>query len=228
MAATNYTALIAAIRRKAGDTAGTSIAAASLSNLVPNETPQGDQDGVNVNFYLANPNVIVGVVGGFDYGPYLTLGTTIRAKTGFAITPQSGLVVFGAAPGAGVAPFGMNYWFQWMTDADYSNLVDDATEELGSLAGVDVGTQLYPPLIQYALAGFWTKRASDYANKYATASGGASEQAQSVTANFLNLAKNARKLGDGMRLNAYVDPGAKKQAASGTITYGFSKGTPRR
>lgn len=228
MAATNYAQLIAWIRSEVGDTAGTSLVGAALSNLIAAETPAGTLDGANNLFTLSNQNIVVGTVGGYNYGPFFTVNTTVRSTSLATVDPISGLLTYGAAPASGASPFSVAYWFQWFTDPIYSQFIDQATMELNQPAGADVGFSLYPALIQYSAERFYTKMASDYARKYASSGGGADEKVQTVTQSYLALAKACRAKADKMRLTGYVDPGARKKAASGTITYGVSPYTPPR
>lgn len=232
--ATDYATLTTAARTEARDL--------PQSNPVMREGLNGPRDGVNTVFYLANRNIVSGIVSSVQYGPWATYGTTIRSlSTGafpFTLDALNGIVTFTTAPdggssGALTQPLQMDYYFQWFLDADYSTWIDQATEELGQVAGsfvgpVSGGGDLTPALIQYVAERFWTNRASQYANKYATATSGASENIQTVTANFLSLAKVARAKAEKMRVAAYQDPGGKVSPYAATITYGMPNYTPRR
>lgn len=225
--ATDYTNLTLKIRAEARDLV--------YQNPITRETLGGDQiavDGTNKTFYLANKNIVVGTINGVNYGPFVTLGASIRATGGFTVDSLNGILTFGSAPIANVSPRFVDYFFQWFQDADYAYWIDRATEELGMAAGSFVGPvtnggDLTPALVEYGVERFWVNRASQYATKYATSTQGASEQIQSVTQNYLALAKAARTKGDSLRVNAYVDPGQKKKAASGTVTAIMSRYTPR-
>lgn len=228
--ATDYTNLTLQARAEARDLVD--------SNPVVRETPSGGRDGSATVFYLDNKNIVSGIVSSVQYGPWVTYGTNQRSLSDgsvpFTLDSLNGIVTMGTAPDDGTTqPFFIDYYFQWFTDANYVYWIDRATEELGQTAGsftgaVAGGGSLTPALIQYVLERFWKNRASQYANKYATSTASASEDIQTVTDNFLNLAKNARKNGDMLRKFAYVDPGQKQKAASGTITYTMSPYTPRR
>jgi hypothetical protein len=215
MAATPYTQLIARLRVDGNDTA--------TSNPRLGETPLGKRDGSNVLFRLAYPNILTGSI-------YRTYGSTVRVQTGFTVTDApTGYITLTAAPDSGATqPFFFDYYQQWFLDADYTSMIDEATEELGTPAGTAVIENLYPVLVQLALERYWLRRASQYATLYASSGGGAMAHPDTVSGTYIRLAKDARAKAAAMRVAAYVDPGAKQAPASGTITYGISPYTPRR
>lgn len=224
--ATEYAALTLQARAEARDLVS--------QNPISRETPIGDIDGVNVIYYLQNKNIVSGTVGAVNYGPFVTLSTSKRATTGYVLDALNGILTLTVpVPTPLLPPWFVDYFFQWFTDTDYQTWIDQATQELAQTAGLFVGPvagggDLTPALIQYVIERFWTARASLYANKYATTAAGASEQIQTVTANFLSLAKAARVKAAAMRVAAYVDPGQKLAPASGTITHNIGRYTPRR
>ena len=215
MSATNYTELLARLRNESDDTAA--------GKPKMGDTPLGNRDGANVIFRLAYPNPVAGSI-------YLTYGTTVRSAAGFTLLDgPSGLIQMTAAPDAGTTqPFYFDYFYQWFLDADLQKMIDGATEDLGGVAGTDLADGLYSAQTQFALSRFWKRRASRFAEFYATAGGGASASPESVTTQFLNLAKAATN--EGIRLmNAYYTRHGGRQApASGTITHQISPYTPRR
>jgi hypothetical protein len=215
MAATNYTELIARLRVEANDT--------SESNFKPGDTPVGTRDASNKVFRLAYPNPVSASL-------RLTYGTTIRSATGFTLLDSaSGYVQLTNAPDSGATqPFFFDYFYQWFTDADLQKMLDGATEDLGGVAGTDLEAGLYSAQVQFALARFWKRRASTYAHLYATTGGNASASPESVTAQFLSLAKAATNEGVRLMTAFYTRHGKRNAPASGTITHKISPYTPRR
>ena len=141
----------------------------------------------------------------------------------------SGYVTLTVAPDAGTTqPFFFDYFFNWFLDADYQDMLDDATLELGGIAGQDVDPGLYPAQIQFALSYMWNRRASATANIFATSGGGADAHPETVTNAFRNLAKDARNNGATLRDMFYKRQGKRNAPASSTITYGFDPQTPPR
>ena len=214
MGATNYAALIAAARGECNDTVS--------SNPHFGETPSGNRDGINTVFRLSSPNPVSATI-------YLTLGGAVRQQTGFTLLDvTSGYVNIPAAPDNNIQPFFFDYFSQWFLDADYTSWIDDATVDVGGVIGTAVDPGLSTALLQFVLARFWKRRASEYANQYASHAGSAGDAPESVTAQFLSLAKAATT--EGVRLmNAfYTRHGARQAPASGTITQRISPYTPRR
>lgn len=214
MGATNYTSLLASLRVECDDTAD--------SKLKLGDTPQGTRDASNVIFRLSATNIVTTSL-------KLTYGTTVRSATGFTVLDAvAGYIQMTAAPDATTQPFFFDYAFQYFTDADMMKFLDGATGDLGGVVGTDLDAGLYSAQVQFALARFWKRRASTYANQYATSGGGANASPESVTAQFLSLAKAATN--EGVRLmNAFYTRHGKRQApASGTITQRIVPYTPRR
>ena len=215
MSATDYTTLIARLRVEANDTA--------TSNPKMGDTPVGLRDGVNKVFRLSHGNPVSASL-------KLTYGATSRSESGFTLLDSaSGYIQMDTAPDSGsTQPFFFDYFFQWFVDADYQNMIDGATEDLGGTAGTGIDAGLNSALVQFALSRFWKRRASTYAHLYSTAGGNANASPESVTAQFLSLAKAATS--EGIRLmNAFYTRHGKRSApASGTITHKISPYTPRR
>lgn len=218
MAATAYTTLVARVRTLGNDT--------STSNFKPGDTPEGTRDASNRIFRLHYPNLPT-VASGLIYCTY---GTTARSSSLFTILDApSGYITMGSAPDAGTTnPFHFDYYYQWFIDADYNTMLDLGTEELGGTAGTDLAEGLYPAQVQYALSHYWGRRSSQYANLFPTTGGGANAQPQMPAENFLALAKIARANGDDLRDSYYKGFRGIRAPSSGTITYGISRGTPRR
>ena len=220
MASTNYTTLVAWLRTAGNDTA--------TSNPKMGETPQGLRGNSQALFRLAYPNPVAATI-------FMTYGSgIIRQAAGlgtFALTdPTSGYVtLLGAGiPDSGLTqPFYFDYFYQWFTDADYNTMLDSATTELGGTVGVDLPQGLYSAQVQYALAHYWNRRASQYANLFSSKTGMAEADPHTPTLNFAALAKAARAYGRSLRDDYYTGDGAKLSPASGTITYGMDPITPR-
>ena len=214
MAATNYTELINRVRTEAKDLAN--------SNPRFGDTPVGDRDGANTMFRLPFPNPVAGTL-------YFTFGTSKRSQAGFTILDQAaGYVNITAAPDTTTQPFFFDYYFQWCTDAEITKFIDGATEDLGGVMGTDLEAGLYSAQVQFAISRYWKARASSYAHLYATAGGGANASPESLTENFMKLAREATKEGVRLMTSFYTRHGKRNAPASGTISYGISPYTPRR
>lgn len=215
MSATDYTTLVARLRVEANDTDG--------SNPKFGDTPVGERNGVNKVFRLSYPNPVSASL-------KMTYGATARSDSGFTLLDgPSGYVQLDAAPDNGTTqPFFFDYFFQWFLDADYQKMIDGATEDLGGTAGTALDAGLNSALVQFALSRYWKRRASSYAHLYATSGGNANASPESISGQFLNLAKAATN--EGIRLmNAFYTRHGKRNApASGTITHMISPYTPKR
>lgn len=201
------------LRKLADDTAG--------ANFAPNETPSGKRDGSNKTFLLAYQNIVTGSV-------YLTQNGTIRTQAGFTVDTANGILTFTAAPLAADNPFSVAYNWQWATDADYTEFLDNALEDLGSVVGGDVAEGLYPALFQIALYHALNRRAIQYARRYAASGGIAGQQVDVVTKNFSDLAEKAWKKGMQLRDDYYAKQGRKLSPASKVFGYNIDPFTPRR
>ena len=214
MIPTNYALLIPRVRILGNDT--------ESSNPQFGDVPTGVRDASNKLFRLSNQNPVPGTV-------LLTYGTTTRSAAGFTVDAATGYITMAAAPDAGITqPFFFDYYFQWFVDADYQDMLDNATLELGGVAGQDVDAGLYPAQVQIALAGYWNRRASATANMFATHGGSADAHPETVTNAFRNLAKDARNTGYTLRDMFYKRQGKRLAPASSTVTYGFDPQTPPR
>jgi len=227
--ATSYATLIISAREETRDMV--------YSNMIRQESLTELRDGTNTVFYLQNQNIVSGMVNSVQYGPWVTYGSNKRSlSTGafpFTLDAVNSIITFSSAPDSGsTQPLFVDYYYQWFSDTDYTSWIDQATLELTETAGsfvgpVGLGGDLTPALIQLVVERFWIARASLYATKYATSSGGASEQVQTVTANYLKLAQQARAKANSLRKVAYVDPGQIMQPASATITTQPTTYTPK-
>jgi len=221
VAATNYAVLIPRVRTFGNDT--------PTGNLKLKETPDGVRDGSNALFRLSYPNPVAATI-------YMTYGAGIVRQPAGSGTFQilDGPSGYIKCLGAGVPdqsvtqPFFFDYFYQWFLDADYTTMLDSATDELGGVAGTDLPEGLYPAQCQYALDHYWMRRSSLFANSYQSSGGGASANPATPPVNFAKLAAAARKKGDELRDAFYLGFRKPRAPASGTVTYGFSKGTPKR
>lgn len=223
MGATDYTTLIAKARLDGDDPA--------TGQLAFMDTPDGRRDGSNQLFKLHGTNIITGTVGGVAVGPWYTYGTGIvRSTGGFTLTDaDNGYVTITAAPDAATTfPFFFDFRFLWFKDADYQTMIDEATQELGYQAGVATPTGLYPALISLVLWRYWTRRASQWAIRYAASGGGAADSVETVCQAFRNLAKDARKTATDQIKFYMQGTGQRDRPSSYTVTMGIDPYTPKR
>lgn len=191
------------------------------SNFIPEETPKGLTDGSNTKFRLQYQNIVATSV-------YISYGSTFRTTTGFTVDLVNGILTFTPAPANGVKLLA-DYNFQWFTDADWTEFLAQAALQLGSSTDVTtVNPGLQQALEQYALYNFYMRRATRYADKYASTGGQASQQVETVTQNFLNLAKNAMKMGDKFRTDYYEKQGQQKNPSGTVVAMQFDPMSPRR
>jgi len=216
MAATNYAVLVPRVQILANDT--------PTSNPHFGETPAGLRDGTNKTFRLAFQNPVAASIF-FTYG-----ASIIRQPAGSATfqvldLPSGYLTVTPAAvaPDNGATqPMAFDYFSQLFSQSDYQTMLDEGTEWLGGVAGVDVAEGLYPAQVRYALSVFYNRRASDKAKEYASSGGGIGAQPQTPAQAFTNLAKSALAQAVTLRDDYYKRQGQRNAPASGTIHYGIS------
>lgn len=211
--------LIASLRVKGEDTA--------TSNLILGENPSGQgnlkNDGSNTNFRLQNRNIVSG-------SAYVTINSSYRSQSGFTVDTVNGLIVFGSAPVADSDPFYFDYNFYWFADSDYQDFVTSAVEDLGFVYAdpIPVPSGLYPALIQYSLYYYWTRRSTQYAHRYSSSGGQASQTIEAVTKNFMSLASQALKAAVQKRDDFYKRQGQRNAPASSTAVYRIDPITPIR
>lgn len=227
MAATNYALLIAKIRLGADDPA--------TGQLGSMDTPDGRRDGANTLFKLHATNILSGTINGQQCGPWYTYGTgLVRSLTGFTLSDAiNGYVAITAPPDASTTfPFFFDYSFLWFQDADYTTMIDEATEELGYALGTATPEGLYPALISLVLWRYWRRRASQWAIRYGSSAGGASDTVKSVCEEFRALAKDARDAAMNQKTGQIVfymrASGQRDRPSSYTVTQGISPRTPPR
>jgi hypothetical protein len=204
----------------------------ATSNPKFSDTPTGLRNAANALFRLSYPNPVPASM-------YLTYGAGIIRQPAGAGTfslldgPSGYVTMLGAAiPDASVTqPFFFDYFYQWFQDADYTTMLDNATDVIGPPLGISAGTDLpeglYPAQLQYALSDYWNRRASQFANLFATKASTSESAPETPSLNFGKLAAAAQKSADKLLLAYYTKSGANKTPASGTVSYQFSKVTPR-
>ncbi len=191
------------------------------SNLITLESPIGTADGTNTKFRLQYQNIVSASV-------YISYGTTFRTNTGFTVDLTNGILTFSPAPANATALIA-DYNYYWFTDTDWTDFLGQAAQLLGSSTDpTTVAAGLIQALEQFALYYYFMRRATQYANKYASSGGQAAQQVDSVTKNFLGLANAAMKNGNQMRADFYTKKDAQMNPASATATYQFDPMSPRR
>lgn len=191
------------------------------ANLITEETPKGTADGSNTKFRLQYQNIVANSV-------YMSYSTTFRTQTGFTVDTANGIITFTVAPANGLAIVA-DYNFQWFTDTDWTEFLNQAALLLGpSNDPTTVNPALQAALEQYALGYYYSRRATQYAHKYASSGGQASQQVESVTGNFAKLSASAMKRGDQLRDDYYSKQGKQKDPAATVVAFQFNPMTPRR
>lgn len=207
--------LITSLRTLSNDT--------TTSNLIRKETPDGANDGVNTKFRTAQRNIVAASV-------FYTFNTTYRSQTGLTLDdPANGLFTIAGPLAAAGNPFFIDYNFQWFTDADDTEFLNDAARDLlGVSDPTTVIDALVAALLQYALGYFYQRRATFYADKYSSSGGQAGQAVDVVTKNFQSLAKDSFKRAQDMRDQYYTRLGSSKAPASATVGYAIDPITPPR
>lgn len=199
-------------------------------------------DGVNRTFRLksaplANPNTSGTQDATYVWVTIIGAGATVRSQshTLFSVTDQvNGIITFAVAPnpGSAVSNAGVyvDYNFFWFTDAKYQEFLNQAANM--TVAGVTDATQiaegLVEPMLQYAIAYFWKARASQYAERYESTGGDASQRVQTVTQAYLALAKEAQSRGDYLKKDYYQRQGQRDLPSSQDGNVSFDPITPIR
>lgn len=194
------------------------------ANLISRETMKPKPDGTRKKFYVDYQDLVSGSV-------YTTIGNTdagFRIQTGFTVDLANGIITFSAAPAAGSDPFTADYNFYWFTDTDYTEFLDEASKQLSVLTAEQVPSALSMALMQFGLFYFWQRRASQYASRYASTGGLSSQNVDTVTKNFRDLAKAAWDSGTKFRDDYYLKQGEQNQPAAAVFNYGISPYTPKR
>lgn len=182
---------------------------APKANYAAQETPGGKRDSSNVLFWLAHRNVVASSI-------YLTSGATVRTQSGFTPNEVDGFITFASAPTGNETPWYVAYFWQWATDADYTEYLDEALGNVGVLRGGDPAEGLLPAIYQFALSAAMTRRAIEYARRYQATGGIAGQQVDVVTNNFRMLAKDAWARATDL-LRAFSDRQGRKLAPSSRV-----------
>lgn len=177
-------------------------------------------DGTRTMFKLQNSNITIGSV-------YASYDTTVRTQAGFTINYQDGIITFSSAPAAD-SGLTFDYTFEFYTDTDYTEFLNEAAAILVYDDPDDVVAGLIPSLMQFGLYSFFIKRAASYAYRFASSGGTASEQVSTVTGEFQKLAQIAFKRGEVLRDNYYNRAGRQKAPGFSQSRVRMDPYTPRR
>jgi hypothetical protein len=208
--------LVIRLRTLAKDTA--------TSNLISGETLKPKPDGSRKKFFLDNKLMVTGSV-------YVTNGSgdaNFRLQTGFSLDLSNGLVTFSVAPTANQNPFYADYNFYWFSDDDHATFLAQAAPHVSEEDPDDVQNGLLPALMQYALYYFYMARAEQFAHRYASSGGMASQSVDKVVESFMKLAATAKKSADDFRDMFYKKLGQQNEPATAIVTYKIDPFTPRR
>lgn len=209
-------ALTTSVRTLANDTL--------VSNLIRNETPAGTNDGANTKFRTQQRNIVAASL-------YYTINATYRSQVGLTIDDAAqGLFTISPAPAAATAGvWYIDYYFNWFIDTDYTEFLNDSARDLLGISDPTlVADSLIAALLQYALGYFYQRRASYYADKYASSGGQVGQTVDVVTKNFQNLANAAFKQAQTLRDQFYTRLGQSKAPASAIANYAIDPITPSR
>lgn len=206
------------------------------------DQPAFQVNGVNTVFRLKNaPLADINTVGNADalytFVTIIGTGGTVRnaLHTLFTVTDQiNGIITFVSAPNPGnatpTAGVYVDYGYLWFSDADYQEFLSQAAQM--TLAGVVDATAIQEGLVeamlQYGVGYFWKARASQYADRYESNGGDASEKVQTVTQAFLALAKEAQARGDYLKKDFYQRQGQRDLPSSQDANVNFDPITPIR
>lgn len=199
------------------------------SNLINRENLKPNPDGTRTKFYVDNKPIV-----GTDSDTnsvYVTSGNTdagFRSQSGFTVDLANAIITFAVAPANGVTPFVADYNFYWFSDTDYTEFLNEASKQCSASDPTQVQTGLEPAMMQFALYYYWMRRATQWANKYSSTGGLASQSADQVAKNFHMLAKEAWAAGEKERLEFYKNQGQNVKAATSVINYGIDPYTPIR
>ena len=198
---------------------------ASLSDSGTSKLQRGENllkpNGTQTIFLLANFNVVSGSV-------YVTQDASVRSQSGFTMDYPNGIITFTVAPVSTLTKFYVDYNYYFATDTEYTEFVNQALSYLGIAAVSDVPLGLEAALIEYAKYAFYTKHATEYANRYNSSGGIAGHQVESVTKNYLALATTAFKMAADLRNDYYERKGKRAAPASGSFNYNIDPYTPPR
>lgn len=177
-------------------------------------------DGSQLFFKLQNSNITPGTV-------YASYESNVRTQGGFVVNYQDGIVTFSLAPALG-SELTFDYTYQFSTDTDYQEFLNEAAEILGFTTASSVDSGLIPALLQFGLYNFFIKRASSYAYRFASSGGIASEAVSTVTGEYQKLADIAQKRGTSLMNNFYTRAGRQKSPAFGQTRVHVDPYTPKR
>lgn len=195
-----------------------------ISNEIRQETMKPKPDGSRTKFFINNTPVVAGSV-------YVTAGSgdiNFRKQSGFSVDLTTGIITFLVAPTLNVSPFEADYNFNWFSDTEYASFLTQAAYQVSASDPDDVIDGLQPALFQFALYYYWMARATQFAHRYASTGGMASQNVDEVTKNFAKLAEMAKKAGEEFRQQYYEKLGQRAQPATSVVNYGIDPYTPIR
>ena len=195
---------------------------AETSNRAFNESPVGAVNGTNTHFRLANRNIVPGSV-------LISDSTGVwrenAAAYGFVEDDVNGMITFNTAPVLNTILTADYYW-QWFTDTDMSEFINEAAQNLGYTDPTAVPQLQVTSLLKYALNVLLLRKAQAYTRKFSSSSGGISQEVAAVANQFQEEAKQAFDEGVKLMNNYYTRSGARQAPASGTTTYKVDPFTP--
>jgi hypothetical protein len=202
---------------------------APTSNLKMGETPVGNTstgkpDGVGTKFKLQHQNIV-------PLGVYVTMGplaANYRLSTGFTLDAANGILTFTSAPTSGLDPFLVDYNWQWFTDNEHLEFLNEAAQNLSVSDPMLVVAGLAPALMQFALSAYYNRLASRYAPLYSSSGGQTGHQIDVVTSSFRNLAKAAFDRAIQFRDDYYKRQGQREAPVSSAKNYAIDPFTPIR
>jgi len=207
------TATITSIRTLVNDT--------PTSKQARAETPQNTRDSSRKVFQLLHYPIVSGSI-------YLTTGSTIRTQAGFTPDYVNGLLTFTSAPTGTESPWYVDYYWQWLADADYGEFLDMASYDVGFSPTATLPVGLTNAFLNYAAYRFYKAMAAKYAWRFNSSGGGQGQNVDVVTGNFRKLADEAKAEADSLKLEYYTRHGKREAPAIGTASMGIDPFTPMR
>jgi hypothetical protein len=193
----------------------------STSHQARAEVPQNERDSSRTVFQVLYYPIVPGSV-------YLTTGTTVRTQSGFTVDNTNGLLTFTAAPTGTENPWYVDYYWQWLTDTDFTTFLDQASYDIGYSPSDTVPSGLTNAFNLYAASHFYQRMAARYASRFNSTGGGQGQSVDVVTANYLNLAKEKKAEADAMKMAFYERHGQRSAPASVSVAPSIAPYTPVR
>lgn len=216
---------------------------ASDQNLTVDGTVGGKQTGTQTRFKLANVPV---VPTGFELrknGALLTLVVPAPGPAEYNLDATRGIVTLGAAAVATDLLQATYYWMHFADDTYWRFLTDamrwtglmwtptvDDDEQTAEDGLVALAEGLIPAVQTYSRYLYWKRRASDWAQKFSSSTGGVSTNGvDDVSNKFNQLAKDALTEAEARRLDPYQGFGRREIPTSVQAPInGMGRYSPRR